>query len=57
MTSEQKEIKVKTKIFEILRPIFENNPSLLWAMSEEEISVVLYSYVNKIFNNLKDDLN
>jgi hypothetical protein len=57
MTNEQKEIKVKTKLLNTLRPLFEKNPSLVWAMTEEEISAVLYSYVNKIFNDLKDDLN
>ena len=57
MTNEQKEIKVKTKLLEVLRPIFEKNPSLIWAMSEEDISAVLYSYVNKIFEDIKEDLN
>lgn len=57
MTNEQKEIKVKTKILDTLRPIFEKNPSLIWAMTEEEISAVLYSYVNKIYTDIKEDLN
>jgi len=57
MVSERKEIRVKTKIIDTLRPIFENNPSLIWAMTEKEIHLVLHSYVNKIFDDIKDDLS
>jgi len=57
MVSERKEMRVKGKILEILRPIFENNPSLIWAMTEDEINLVLHSYVNKIFDEIKDDLS
>jgi len=57
MINEQKEIKVKTKLLETLRPLFEKNPSLIWAMTEEDIKAVLYGYVNKIFEDIKDDIN
>ena len=55
--NEQKEIRIKGKVLAVLRPVFENNPSLIWAMNEDEISNVLYNYVNKIFEDIKEDLN
>ena len=57
MVSEKKEIRVKGKLLETMRPLFEKNPSLIWAMTEEEITQVLYNYVNKIFDDIKDDLS
>jgi len=57
MVSEKKEIRVKSKLLETMRPLFEKNPSLIWAMTEEEITQVLYNYVNKIFDDIKDDLS
>lgn len=56
MTSEQKEIQVKTKMLAILRPLFEKNPSLQWALTDKEIESVMYNYVNKIYDDIKEDL-
>mgnify|MGYP003647332713 FL=1 len=57
MASEKTEMYVKGKILTILKPLFEKNPSLMWVLNDQEIESVLYNYVNKIYDEISDELS